>query len=247
MVSKKLSIAVIVCLALLLGAVGAYGYIENSTLRSRVDSLHEDISTLETYVSSLENDTNRLQSEVSTLEDQVNVLQNTIAYKDSIKTFNYYWEGSIAEYFNVTRFWMNVTFERYEREGMRCLNITVEVNDLRESGASYVGISSDLTSFLDYKTWIFHSFYSWIPSINDTGLPRQPGSLAEDTSGLRFINPVVAHYFPSFHQVRHDTQLGYTYVIPINFEELEINNDRIHVEYAQKVAVEFSFGMELIA
>lgn len=56
MVSKKLWIAVIICLALLLSAVGAYSYIEISRLQSNVDSLQETVSSLEEEISQLQND-----------------------------------------------------------------------------------------------------------------------------------------------------------------------------------------------
>jgi outer membrane murein-binding lipoprotein Lpp len=243
MVSKKLSIAIIVCLTLLLGAVGAYSYVEIVGLRGQVDSLHETVSSLETYVSSLENETNQLQSEVSTLESQIDALENELAHKNSTKTFNFYWEGSIAEYFNTTRFWMNATFERVNETQ---LLITVEVNDLREEwyADSYLGVVSKLTGSWRY---LCHP----ITLGNDTFMAKQKGALGNYSGGQRFIDSIVMGYYTSNHECIDD--LCVTYIIPVILAEdfLELWNleldDSIHIEYARKVAVEFCFGMELIA
>jgi hypothetical protein len=221
-----------------LGAVGAYGYIENSTLRSKVDSLRETLSTLENYVSSLENNTYRLQSEVSTLEDQIDALQNTIANKDSIKTFNFYWERSIAEYFNVTTFWMNITLQKvttnqiWTPTGKNATKVflIVELNDLRDNWqTSYLGVVSELTDFWKYSP---------------DGLKRRC-YLGNYSDGQRFMEicPLLIPEI-SDHEFYHG-EYGVKYVVPSGgFIEMAIelglsNMVHMHVEYRHTVMVEF--------
>jgi len=246
MVSKKLSIAVIVCLVLLLGAVGAYGYIENSSLQSRLDSLHEDISTLESYVSSLENETNRLQSEVSALENQVAALQSELAHKNSTKTFKFYWEGYIAEWFNVSTFWMNITMEKVTTdkiwlptgENSTKVITTIEFNDLRDDWQdSYLGIASALTGSWEY----FPNGYKQLCYLGDY-----------NSNGQRFME-IYPLKIPevSDHEFHHDEH-GSKYVVPSEAIEMLIELGvtgsimQMHIEYMHTVVVEFSYEMDVV-
>ena len=231
---KRLLAVVAICLAVLLGAVGAYAYAQISNLQNQIDSMNNK------------------------------------------RTFNFCWTGPIAEKFNVSTFWVNVTFERPNETN---LIITVKTNHLRfhevhpdyaeynitYGQVSYVGIVFDDNNngeLDEHDEGYEYSGYNWShPVLLDF----------YNSEGQRCIGSHGMQELLNTHKCTFDPELGYTYVIPIalqlyperpfNLPVQELTNDLVHIEYYyffnewttwdledKKVPiVEFSFGMELIA
>jgi len=116
LISKKF-LFVSFCFVVLVVAFGAYGY----TLYSQVSSLG---------------------SRLEDLQREINLMRRAL-FTNSSETFNFFWQGPIAEKFNVTTFWMNITFQRTNET---TLLITVKINHLRHDNISfdYVGIVFDV-------------------------------------------------------------------------------------------------------
>jgi len=219
MVSKRILLAT-VCLVVLVIAFGAYAY----TLYSEVSSLG---------------------GRLDDLQREINLLKYRIGFTNTSKTFNFFWQGPVAEKFNVTTFWMNITFQR---ENETHLQITVKVNDLNTTYTfgeieDYVGIVFD---------WNNDGLFD----LGDQYLPdncSRPALLGKYRDGQRFFDLIAMTMLDNTHETYYDPELGYTYVIPVNLywrwgqEEYRLANDLIHIEYSRTVSVEFSFGMELIA
>ena len=244
---RKLLAVVVICLAVLLGAIGAYSYVEIVGLRSDVDSLHETVSSLETYVSSLENETNQLQSEVSTLENQIDALQDELAHKNSTTTLKFFWDDPFAEYFNASTFWMNITLEKITTdkiwyptgENITRVIITVELNDLRDEDwkYSYLGIASGLTGSWAYRTYPIKEM-------------RFLGNYSESCMRFMTIIPLLFFDEESDHEFYHN-EYGVKYVV--QSEPLQLLFDMgltnvawVHIEYELKVAVEFCYELEMV-
>jgi len=200
------------------------------------------------------------------LQREINLLKYRIGFVNTSRTFNFFWGGPIAEKFNVTTFWMNITFHR---ENETHLLIAVKVNDL---GYSYcVGIVFDVNHNgeidCEDEGYIYRASPYYIAPDNTTkhygATPALLGPYQED--GQRFFQSFAEYTIDDLHTCDFDPELGYTYIIPVNLqdvfsgrpysEEVDLINDLIHVEYwgnlrdseASRVSVEFSFGMELIA
>ena len=177
------------------------------------------------------------------------------------KTFDFSWQGSIAEKFNVTTFWMNVTFERTNKTH---LTITVKTNHLRHDevkprpptlpddeewnvtygDADYVGIVFNL-DVEDFGTRYLANGEYW------------HGWLQEHEDGQRFLSkstPAVGITGTGLHECYFDSEQGYTYVILVEladyssgfFNPKPVSSDLIHIEYDWTVVVEFHFGKKLI-
>jgi len=208
---------VLVCFVVLVGAFGAYAYALNSELSK---------------------------------------LKNQIDSTNSKRTFSFFWQGPIAEKFNVTTFWMNITFQKINETH---LIITVKINDLARA---YVGVVFDVNHNGEIDKYDLGYSYGaiayYIGTDNTTihyfAQPAYLGPYREDSQ--RFFEEFAECSFEDLHTCEFDPELGYTYIITVNLQdvlwpsshkEVELINDLIHVEYAFEVAVEFSFGMELIA
>lgn len=227
MVSKRILLAA-VCIVVLVGAAGAYGY----ALYSQVSSLGR-----------------RLED----VQNEINLLKNRIGFINSSKTYNFFWQGPIAEKFNVTTFWMNITFQRINETH---LVVTVETNNLNSDDPGCVGMLFDMNhdgelGFGD-DGWVYYTFKSYVApyyaKVKACFVPFNP-SLGNVLyrNGQRFFNCFAECYVAGEHTWFFDSEKGYTYVVLVNLEELSLINDLIHVEYDFAVAVEFCFGMELIA
>ena len=156
------------------------------------------------------------------------------------KTFNFCWTGSVAEKFNATTFWMNVTFDRVNETH---LIITVKVNDLSPQGG-HVGLAGDGDGDGE---------------IDGGGLMYCAGNYTIESclgpwiNGQRFLGAIIDGIDFGWHTCVFDPQQGYTYVIPTTVTNATAKaSDLIHVEYVsigaqERVMVEFRFGMELIA
>ena len=160
-----------------------------------------------------------LYSEVSRLGCQVDDLQREINLLKSSKTFNFFWQGSNAEKFNVTTFWMNITFERANET---FLFITVKTNHLI-FGNYHVGIVFDTN----------HN-----GEIDECGkMYRVDNSTYERAcfgpyrDGERFLETIASSVSFNTHTCTFHPQLGFTYVMPIDLQDLNLTNDLIHVEY----------------
>ena len=181
--------------------------------------------------------------------------------KTKENTFNFSWEGSIAEQFNVTTFWMKITFERPNETN---LIITVKTNHLRfrEVHPDYVEENGTYAQ-VDHMGIVFDSNNNGELDEADEGIEyfmygwkRWCYLDAYDAEGQRRIGSCTMGEVNPVHRVTFDSELGYTYVIPYALSwyperhpgmlVLDLSNDLVHVEYNGIVAVEFNFGMELI-
>lgn len=196
---------------------------------------------------------------------QISNMQNQIDSMNNKKSFNFFWQGPIAEKLNVTTFWLNVTFERTNETH---LIITVKVNDL---GYSYcVGIAFDVNHNgeidEDDQGYVYGALPYYIAPDTTTkhygATPAFLGPYRED--GQRFFQSFAECTIDDLHTCDFDSELGYTYIIAVNLQDVlwqrfphkvvELINDLIHVEYwgnmqdgkASLVSVEFCFGIELI-
>lgn len=237
MISKKILLAT-VCLAVLIIAVGAYGY-----------ALYSEVSSL--------------GSRLEDLQREINLLKYRVGFSNSSKAFNFFWGGPIAEKFNVTTFWMNITFQRTNETH---LLIKVKVNDLGHSTA--MGIAFDVNHNGEIDRGDQGYMYQAVPFYTEGtkhygAIPHFLGPYRED--GQRFFETFAAVTISGLHTCDFDPGLGYTYIVSVNLQDVfwaqyphkvvELINDLIHVEYwgnvqdgkANVVSVEFCFGMELIA
>lgn len=155
------------------------------------------------------------------------------------KTFTFSWTGPIAEKFNVTTFWMNVTFERTNETH---LTVTVKTNDLNYRG-------SNVPIFFDENG---------DGEINEAGKEYLSSNITYNEvylgpyrNGHRFVEEIASSISFNKHTCIFDPQQGYTYTIPIPLEEHNLTNDLVYVGYFSvdiwKTSVEFHFGKELIA
>jgi len=212
MISKKIFV-VSFCLVVLIIALGTYGYI-----------LYMEVSSL--------------GSRLEDLQREINLLKYRIGFVNTSKTFNFFWGGSIAEKFNVTTFWMNITFQRTNETH---LTITVKTNHL-DFRHDYVGLAFDADDDGEIDGPGM-KFYSTNESLS--------AYLGPYRDGQRFFEIIESALFYGLHTCTFDPQQGYTFVFPINLQKYKPINDLIHVEYIAEniwgTAVEFCFGMELIA
>lgn len=229
MISKKLLLAS-VCLAVLIVAVGAYDY-----------ALYSQVSSLE--------------SQLEDLQREISLLSHGMGFTNTSKTFNFFWGGPIAEKFNVTTFWMNITFQR---ENETTLLITVKINHLRYDTHSYdyIGIAFDTNHDGELGVQDGGSKYLRLKYYVDPYFAKQTAGFVRDVpslgntlyhNGQLFFNCIAMCYSRSNHTVYFDPELGYTYIILINLQRQGLTNDLIHIEYDFTVSLEFCFGMELIA
>ena len=170
--------------------------------------------------------------------------------KTNPKTFNFSWGGAIAEKFNATTFWMNVTFERTNDTH---LTITVKTNDLNHRGG-------DVSIFFDENGdgKIGSLFFGENGDGCDAGKMYRSSNITYEEvylgpyrNGHRFVEGYTSPLSFDKHECIFDPQQGYTYIIPISLEEHNLTNDLVYVGYLSvdvwETSVEFCFGMELIA
>jgi len=118
-ISKKL-LLVSVCFVVLFGAVGAYSYLQISSLRSQVDSLQKTISSLE--------------DEIEELQEEIDRLQNESSHVNST-TFVFEYPSLVQNVVNGT-LRMELTFSWNEEN----LSIIAKINDDEYSWLDYLGL-----------------------------------------------------------------------------------------------------------
>jgi hypothetical protein len=174
------------------------------------------------------------------------------------RTYSFYWEGSIAEKFNVTEFWLNVTFDRINATH---LTLTIKTNHLRYDEP--YPIPDPLPPGLN-ASYYENRTYGMLDKVGVCGNPHfgssgiiYGGGDAWAVYWLGFYkdNQRFLFFFAGFvgstgtgrHTRYFDPKLGYTYVInPAPIEDWRDCNI-IHIEYDGIVAVEFAFPKELVA
>lgn len=181
--------------------------------------------------------------------------------KTKKKTFIFSWEGPIAEKFNVSTFWMKVTFERMNETH---LAITIETNHLRYNevkprpptlpddeewnvtyrDADYVGIVFNLGTENFGTRYLANGEY-WHSWLEENG---------DEQRFLSKSSPAVGITGTGLHECYFDPERGYTYMILVELADYSsgflsprpVNSDLIHIEYDWMVLKEFHFGEELI-
>jgi hypothetical protein len=173
------------------------------------------------------------------------------------RTYSFYWEGSIAEKFNVTEFWLNVTFDRINATH---LTLTIKTNHLRYDepypipdplppglNASY--FENRTYGMMDY-VGVCGNPHFFSPGMrygsNEAWSHQYLGYYEGNQRFLYFYAPHWGAYGTGRHTQYFDPELGYSYSInPAPIEDLQDCNV-IHIEYDRIVAVEFAFPKELL-
>lgn len=181
----------------------------------------------------------------------------------SRRAFTFCWGGPIAEKFNVSTFYLNMTFQKKNETH---LTITAKMNDLGQSFCFGMMFDVNHNGELDprdeeyvYKARPYYLATDF-PTIHYGATPAQFGQYVED--GMRFFTHFAETTIDDLHTCDFDPELGYTYIIPVNLKDVlwqpykvaELINDLVHVEYwgnwqkdgPNLVSVEFAFGKELI-
>lgn len=198
-------------------------------------------------------------TEISRLKNQVDSL-------NSQRTFTFCWGGPIAEKFNVSIFYLNMTFQRINETH---LTVTAKMNDLGQSVCFGMMFDVNHNGELDHNDegYRYRARPGYLAPDTTTkhylATPAQLGQYVED--GMRSLTHSAETTIFDLHTCDFDPELGYTYIIPVNLQDvfsgrsykevIELISDLIHVEYwgnSQKdgynlVSVEFAFGKELIA